>query len=149
MAPESAALPGTSLLLPKYFYLKVGLKARLVETTIGVIVLFWVFYAVWRSMAMWKEMRQERQRLKENLIWMRQERKRRCLKTVGILTARERREAGCGAREETSMKRVRFVDMLDRRSGCDLRTDATLEVNLGGGGSPVEQFLDEGLGEVF
>jgi hypothetical protein len=98
---------------------------------------------------MWKETRQERQRLEENLIWMRQERKRRCVKTVGILTARERRRAGYGAREEISMKRVRFVDMLDRRSGCDSSTDTTLEVNLGGSGSPVEQFLDEGFGEVF
>lgn len=95
----------------------------------GSLLLLFALYVAWRALVVWHEVRQERMRLKENLIWMREERKRRATKIVGILSARERREGA--ARQEQMMKRVRFAEALEGNTGGEAALEYTLDGPVG------------------
>jgi len=137
------------LLVSEQQYLSLTLRGCRLDVIMGFVVLLIVSYVVWRFFVVLNEVRRERRRLKENLIWMRQERKRRITKTVGILAPRDRGEAHCAVRPEQMIKKVRFVEMLDGSTGEDSSMDATPGVSLGSDRSIVVPSLDEGLGELF
>jgi hypothetical protein len=113
----------------------------------GSLLLLFALYVAWRALVIWHEVRLERKRLRENFVWMRDERKRRAAKTVGILTARERRKARGAMGQEKMLKRVRFAEMIEGSVGGDASVDTILEGQLGCGESVLEQPLDEGLEE--
>lgn len=112
-------------------YLSLAVKACRPSFILGCLLMLLALYVAWRAIVIWNEARLEKRRLKENRIWMREERKRRSSKIVGILSGERSDRA---SKREQMMKRVRFVEALGGMAGgADVAFDHALERRFGGG----------------